>query len=119
MPYAAASAVSRARVSVSRPRSGSTPTTLTVRAPSAAPASSAGRQYVGSGVRPEREELDVAHREAGVVEPAQRLAGHRRTRLHRVLVLALGDGLDPDADEVVAGLGGGGHQLGRGQRAAG
>jgi len=47
MPYGAASAVRRARVAVSRDRSGSTPTTLNVDAPSAAPASRAGIQSSG------------------------------------------------------------------------
>jgi hypothetical protein len=64
-------------------------------------------------LRPELEELDVAHGEAGVGEPQQRLARHRRPGCHRVLVLAVGDGLDPDADEVEAGLGRGDDELRR------
>jgi hypothetical protein len=74
-----------------------------------------GHPVVRAGARPELEELDVAHGEAGVGEPQQGLARHRRPGRHRVLVLARGDGLDAYADEVVARLRGGADELWRGQ----
>jgi hypothetical protein len=72
-----------------------------------------GHPVVGPGVRADLEELDVADGQAGVGQPRERLARHRRAGRHRVLVLALGDRLDTDADEVVARLGGGGDEVGR------